>query len=409
MGRAGIEMNRDIADTQAMVLAALRDTSTSQAAPNPLLEEVATCNDAAITRLGNVGKALKKYVSQVALQHPDLLELTKEKDWDAFSRDVMQAITMPDSSDPGGVLAAVQARLNDYKSILRLLATPKPRLLRDPLQRNDVREEKKHAKHIGLKQVYMLGENGFYGKPDNFKLFVRNSDAHVAELSGLETQQKVFLDHSLPEVAHAVNKRIKALNDMRVTSYLGFHRLKPTDAAIIAARMHEIRWHELHFLTVPFKSFEGRYWAEPEPRKEDKEDMKRLLVTKDKKGASADAVAFSYQPRLYQLAKFPELPRKVTEIISIVESFPELNGCPVFDYYWVLMPSININHPYFRTKDGWKVYVRSSPWCNPELKSFTDEYEAALALDEMLIADGYFNPIILGEREGMCYFLCEME
>ncbi len=162
---------------------------------------------------------------------------------------------------------------------------------------------------------------------------------------------------------------------------------------------------------MPFSFFETNYWAEMVDKAVDtkeKEELKKLLVMKDKKLAFADSVSFSYQPRLYPLAKFGNMPKDVTEVITKVESMPELNGCPAFDYYWVLMPSININHPFFRHKDGWRVRARrqeSGGWTDLELKTYSDEYEAALALDQTLLCDGYFVPVVLGERDGKCFFL----
>jgi len=394
MGRMTSELQKEISTTQDKVLSSFADVG----------KPVDQMNDQIIKTLAEfddktaAGKVLRRFAALVSPRHPDVVEYTKFPEWNDFSRE-----TQPVDADK---LDKV------YKPIVRNMAHIKPRLVDDPLKRSDFREAKRQVKHVSMKQVYMMGENGFYGKPDNFEMCVRNSKNYVDEIASLKVQQEVFVSHGMNEVANTVKKRIASLEEMRDECYLGFHRLKPSDAAVISARQHGLKWHELHFLTVPFKYFELSYWsgsvADRKEEERNKDELKKLLVMKDKKLAFVDSVAFTYQPRLYPLAKFGIMPKEVTEVITKVESMPELNGCPVFDYYWVLMPSININHPYFRQKDGWKVRVRrqeAGGWTDLELKSYTDEYDAAFALDQTLMCDGYFAPVVLGERDGKCYFL----
>lgn len=405
--KIGQDTRKVINETQEMVIAAVCDTKAASPSPkNPLVEVISSTSDDKLTWLGDSVSILRNYANAVSLAgyelHPDSIS-TLPEGWREFTTGLQESIKDGKSC----------IDVNNYKPVLRALSCLKPRLVKDSLKRDEVRGTKNQIKHLGLKQVYMLGENGFYGKPDNFQMYVRNSKAYQHEIDNLKKQQKVFNEHNMPEVSHAVKKRIKSFEEMTAEQYLGFHRIKPTDAAIILARMHGLKWHELHFLTVPFKYFESAYWTEPVERKDEdksKDEMKRLLVMKDRRLAFIDTVAFTYQPRLYPIAKFNGIPKGVSDIISAVEVFSELNECPVFDYYWVLMPSININHPYFRHKDGWKVYARKQDaigWSDLELKSFTNEYDAALALDTTLACDGYFSPIVLGEREGKCFFLCQ--
>lgn len=410
MGRITNDLRKTISDTQDKVLSALAAKGEPiTTASEPVIGVLAACDEAkAEARFGAAGKSLRRFATTVATRHPDVAELAKMPAWGEFAKDVDQAVN-------GSVEdAGLKDRLvKDYKAIVRGLACVKPRMVDDPLKRSDARDVKRQIKHVGMKQVYMLGENGFYGKPDNFDMYVRGSTSYLEEIGKLKTQQEVFVAHGMSEVSHTVAKRMKTLEEMRDDCHLGFHRIKPSDAAVIAARMHGLKWHELHFLTVPFGFFDTNYWPEvvADKKEEDKskDDLKRLLVMKDKKLAFVDSVAFTYQPRLYPLAKFGNLPKAVAEVITKVESMPELNGCPVFDYYWVLVPSININHPYFRHKDGWKVRARRQDvvgWTDLEMKSYTDEYDAALALDQTLVCDGYFMPVVLGERDGKCHFLC---
>lgn len=398
MAKIGQETRNVINTTHEMTIASLCDTKEAVPSPNNILVEViSSVSDDKLSWLGESAGLLRKYANSVSKSgrelHPDSCNLPTG--WKTFAENLEKSIR------EGKPCVDV----NDYKPILKALSCLKPRLVKDPTQRNEIRNIKNQIKNLSLKQAYMLGENGFYGKPDNFQMYVRNSKLYKNEIENLEKQQKVFVERNMPEVAHSIKKRIDSFGEMPNNQYLGFHRIKPTDAAIILARMHGLKWHELHFLTIPFKYFDSSYWGEPTDKAEDKnkDDIKRLLVMKDRRLAFIDTIAFTYQPRLYPLTKFLDMPKDVSDIISATESFSELNECPIFDYYWVLMPSININHPYFRHKDEWKINTREP---NVGLKSFTNEYDAALALDAAFIRDGYFSPIVLGEREGCCYFLC---
>lgn len=409
MARIGIDTRRVIGNTQEMVVAALCDVKPlTVLSKNQLFDEVYKCPDDKISRtLGKAGELIKSYTKS-SVNHPDALQLVLSKqEWRNFSQDVLDALD--DGADRLiGDSENLKRKVNDYKEIIRILLSPKPRFIEEK-RRNDLRAIKSVAKHINMKQAYMLGENSYYGKPDNFDMYVRNSKQTLKEIDHLKKKHDVFSRRGMTEVSHSVKKHIKLLEEVCAEQYLGFHRLNPVDAAMISARMHDIKWHEIHFLNIPFKFFENSYW--PEGKKEEeiiKDEMKRSLIMKDRKLAFAESVSFSYQPRLYPVNKFPNTPALVENIIGAIEKFEELDGCPVFDYYWVLVPSININHPYFRHKDGWSVYARkkiNSGWSDLELSHFTDEYEAALALDMALVCDGYFVPVVLGERDGKCYFV----
>lgn len=399
-------------ETQVMVLDALKKHSALPlTVHNKVIETMASdIEGKTLDRLGSVGKILKKYANRVTLRHPDMSAISNMENWDGFSRDVFQALAADDKE--------VTSKLeNNYKSLVRNFISPKPRFIENPDDRFSVRGEKNQTRHVNLKQVYMLGENGFYSKPDNFKLFTRHSDAHLDEIKKLDDQAKLFSSIQMNEVAHTVKKQIASLEEMQGMRYLGFHRMKPVDAAIISARVHGLKWHEVYFLHVPFNFFEEVYWISPTKKEEQNDyDMKRLLVMKDRKMAFLDAIAFSYQPRLYPLAHFSPPPDNVKNILLSVESMPELNGCPAFDYYWVLMPSININHPFFKHKNTWSVRVRGfdeqRPWNGDKTwvtETFSSEFEAAKALDKVLYEEGYFKPVVLGERDGKCYFLCVWE
>jgi hypothetical protein len=393
MGRITADKKQKMTEIQEEIRASLSVPLVPTAKYQNRLLDAIVKYEHSLPKMGNLGQVLTNLATRILVNHPDAPEVFQHSDWNEFENKAIAVLENP-SKD------AADQLVNVYKPLVRHISFLKPRL---DLARDNVRKEKNIARNVGMKLAYMLGENGFYGKADDFRMFSRNSEVHLNEVLSLQEQQKVFTSHNMPEVAHAVGNRIKLLQELHTESYLGFHRLSPLDASLVCARATDLKWHEQHFLTVPFKFFDQRYWHEvPEKKEEDrqKEDMKKLLVMKDHRTALMESTAFAYQPRLYPLGKFHETPSTTADIISRVENMQELGGCPVFDYYWVLVPSINVNHPHFRTKDTWRLLL------GEENIVCQDEYAAALALDIALVRDGYFMPVVLGERDGKCYFLC---
>lgn len=336
---------------------------------------------------GKEKEIIDTYLSEIDLQHPDRAAITQHEDWHKLEVE-LQALKESEFIPPGL-----------YKNLFRSMMSPKPRLLKDVEKRNQSRNLKNQIKHISLKQSYMRGENSFFGKPDNFDNYVRYNSCNEKEIEKLVKNQKIFTKKRMTELAASINKRIKDLQV--VDSFIGFKRINILDASIICAKMFGMKWHELNFITVPFNLFKTNYWISS-AKKDSKDEIKKLLIVKDRKSAYVDTTAFQYQPRLYPLSKF-EISKETQTLVENLDKISELNNKPGFDYYWILMPSIDINHPYFAFKDGWKINVRKGE--ELQLQTFTNEYEAAYALDKTLIKDEYFSPILLGEREGKCYFI----
>lgn len=404
MAKITQESEKIIKETQCLTLDMVRTNKNEvHQEPDRILESLCELPEDKLTALGDVGKILGRFVKTANIRHPEMLNLTKTEPWVKLSRDVSSVLN--GNSDD-------KERLNtEHKQFVRQLASVKPRFISDPMARLNIRNANKlmpsSMRSVGMKGVYVLGENCYYGKPSNFLSFVRFSNHNKAEIAALEEQSKVFASHTMPEVTHAVSKRIKSIQELHNEEYLGFQRIKPTDAAMVLARHHGLRWHDSHFVTVPLKFFDKPFWGDvtssdktDEQRQID--EMKKMVVFKDKKLASFDTVAFQYQPRFYPMtAMKTPMPERTREILDLVEKLPDAGGNPIFDYLWVLTPSINVNHQVFKTKDGFAVRDQ-----NLNLVSFKEEWEAAYALDMALIKHNYFCPVVLGDRDGLTYFVC---
>ena len=86
-------------------------------------------------------------------------------------------------------------------------------------------------------------------------------------------------------------------------------------------------------------------------------------------------------------------PVGVLKTIQLLEQFPEANNRPIFDHYGIIVPSIQYNHESFYDLNGMIVRHGSID-------------ESGKALDRMLIKEKYFYPIVVGEKDGKCFFIC---
>lgn len=86
---------------------------------------------------------------------------------------------------------------------------------------------------------------------------------------------------------------------------------------------------------------------------------------------------FEYEPKIYPIHLLKNFISKQTKnIINILEKFPSANFKPIFDSFHVLVPSLNINK---------QIYDKN--------------------VDYYLIQNKIYSPILIGERNNICYFI----
>jgi hypothetical protein len=85
------------------------------------------------------------------------------------------------------------------------------------------------------------------------------------------------------------------------------------------------------------------------------------------------------------------------ELVDHLDSFPDMNGKSLFDNLIVLVPSVKL-HDYNGT-----YFIRD---LKGNILGFDRQEDAAAFLDKGLIESGLVHPVLLGERDSMCYFIC---
>jgi hypothetical protein len=408
-----------ISEIQEATIVALQKQQSCSFQRDRAIEALHECSrDRLKNCLGDVGERLSRYIDKINIEHPDVNGIATNPQWGEFSKELDYAISLCQTQrdeNLGGFaslkqelfsiedkLETVKTKLgNDYKNVLRQISFVQPRLIKNPQERHLAREVKKSAstQQVSLIKNYASGENYFHDKPDDMRSLVRFVNDET-QIHALNEKIKTFSHHKMNEVCRTLEKRINLIKEFNKENYCGFHKIKTSDAAILLAKMHGFRLNDYNQLIVPYRFFDGCYfWANKET---DLEEQKKGIILKEKRvlaETTKPVSGFSYQARLYLVSAFDDIPERTRKILGLVECLPDLGNNPAFDYYWVLVPSINVNHPMVKKDNKWKIYVDS------EERLFDDEHSVANKLDRMMIEKGIFTPMILGERDGSCYFI----
>ncbi len=281
----------------------------------------------------------------------------------------------------------------------------RPRFFRSQEMRDRARKYKSVCQ-VGMRGLYILGENGYSNFPENINPFLRHSTYEPQQYEKYQKFLKAFNDLGLTEMKAVVNRIIKRMGDSdRGNCWLGFHRVKPDEAAATLARFHNLEWNDIFNITHNFRSFpEFTVKNDPEQEKIDNENQimsESLFVAKAKKvKKDFKFMNLSYEPRMYPLHEFNRIPEKTQEIVELVEKMPELGNRPGFDYLWVLVPGFNLNHPSIKHQDGvYRIMI------DGKVLESKDEIYVANKLDKELIHQKALMPCLMGERDGKCYLL----
>lgn len=407
------EMKGVVIETQDMILKGFSQEIFKARMPAWIgaMQQIASAPDDLLNDcLGGTGKRLKQFAAKANLEHPDL-ELFFDSigsvgDLYQTAADIIiQARLEKETSEKVKNEEAKLLAKGNFSQIIRKLHQPRTRLLSSEKDRLEQRKAKKQITAVNLKAALSGGENSFFGRPDNFKRFTHRSQYYNTEMKELLVRLECFQSHGMPEMAHVFSKRMRGLEES-ISETCGFYKLKPDEASVCLARLHGFRWTESGSVVASSKFFDGvEFWPEGSLETGDDpqiEHIKRTLILQTKFVPSNTSVLmFNYQPRMYPLSHFPlEMPNKTKMILENAEKFCSLGNHPFFDYFWVLVPTVSVSHPALqKSKDQWMLRI------NGANHVFYSAEEATVALDKILVSKGCVVPVIIGERDGSCYFL----
>lgn len=314
--------------------------------------------------LGNFGLRLHDFASCVDLTHPDVGQTVIFKD--GYSELFSQLLKLVDIAKKNNLTRPikdlVKCSLGDLPQEFKFIDTPirnqrYVRLLPDRRQRDYVRSTKSKCP-IDLRLFYMKGVSAWDGLPNDFSMYIRGNNTFREEIAKAERKAERYRSMGCKELYEKINDSISQFKDVMEDTYYGFHRLSMTSAAVILAKIHNFKYDAVaKKVQVPLKD-----------------------IVNDEKGPQfAD-----YAARAYPIKSFKtSTPEKVLETIERLESFEDAGGKSIFDHYVVIVPSILL----------------------PEKIAFNYNEDVETKLDVTLVEKELVTPILVGEKDGLCYFI----
>lgn len=339
---------------------------------------------------GESGSHLRNFLSEMDLQHPDLRD-NLERIFARCSPEVFGSLV-------GLVKLATESGRKDLIgdfSLLDLIPVDVHRhavydsyirCLKSAEVRAEYRKNKK-SQAVDMSSFAKKGEEIWGIQPSSFDSLTRYEKPYANEIELAKKRAKRFFDLGCVSMANEIAKSVDVFEAQIHDSYLGFNRMTFNSALVILAKWHEYQLTSPHVLSAwPLdRNYKvvvpGRYFA-------DFDFFER---------ADENSLCWNYSPRIYPLADLEPLTPDMKEIIGMCESHSEYGGKPLFDHYVVMLPGVD--YPPLREK----AYSFRSD--TGTIASFENYDAARHALDRTLLHAGAFSGVVMGERDGKCYFV----
>ena len=403
-------ISRKVMDVQNEFLKRLHSNSTTnqpQTAPMALRLIHETNSSLMEFAFDSFGKILDKFIKSLDLDHPDIGFVFDGSfaDGTDFSKRIIEFISLAqyaydnDLKHIFPILGKLFVKESFDKNILKKMDTTNynkchVRLIRDPSEREEIRITKK-MQIIDLQNVYKKGNEFWTTQPDCFTNFLRFDFAYCHEISKAEKKMRRYQELECITLAAEIGKSIQTFRDNMEQAYYGFNRITMTNVAIILAKF-------LGYTFVPSQHINcGGFVNTIDPKiYVDKSffencnfDPTSAFLLESTSSAYSN-IKYAYEPKVYPFSELKSIaPESVMEIISTLDNFPDANGKPIFDHYGIIVPSIQYKLNYINDE------------CNM-IQNFSNSIDSSKALDKILIKGKHIHPIIIGEKDGKCFFIC---
>lgn len=356
--------------------------------------------------LGDVGCKLKKFILQADLSHPELVNvfdgiLADNQDFSLHCRELLSLASYAKQDNMLLVLPFFNQFLyKEHKTAIRKIEIPSVnrvnvRFLKDKEEREQIRCSKK-MQVIDLQGIYKKGKSFWDSQPNNFSRFLRFDTGYQEELKKAEKKAKRYEELGCQSLAEEVHKTMDLFREHTECNYFGFNRITMTTASVILAKSLGYAYVEDNSgdkIVADRKMF---FNFNPEPVIEYNPYVSMMIgltVFGDK-----PQIPYDYEPRVYPYYEFASIASKETQkIISHLESFPDVGNKPIFDHFGLIVPSVN----FPKKESGDFTFLNKSGI----LHIRETREEAVKDLDKIMIENRDVYPIIIGEKDGKCYFI----
>lgn len=345
---------------------------------HPLLRDAVNYDDKLMQMaLGSFGTKLKRFANLVDLEHPDVSRVLDG----LFTEDNPTAQRMYEflkvakyCSDQHLEVAAralSRAAMTGASCFNKRLEDPRKNLLNVRLLKspNDVAHARacKMAKAIEFNHGSTKADFGWQEVPSEFSMYYYFNSKFDNEIKKLEERGAVYEQLDYSRAAQQIRSSIESLKRSVDEGYLGFYRVTIMTAALIAAKMHGFSCVPGDGIKIPAVEFGSEELFDDMP---------------------INGVRLRYEPWVYPLSSFADTPKSIKDFIAYLDKHPQLNGKPAFDHYMVMLPSVALDSSIMQS------------FCFS--KFITTPYDA----HRIFIKEKASLPIILGEHDNKCYFLC---
>jgi hypothetical protein len=372
-----------------------------------LFNELIRCDEEVVKLgLGDIGLKLKNFISQVDLTHPEISNvfdglLANDQ---AFSKSCRELLALACHARHDNLVFVApylnQFLYKEYNSLIKKIDTPyinriNVRFLKDVEEREQIRCSKK-MQIIDLQGIYKKGKSFWDSQPSNFSRFLRFDTSYKDELKNAEKKAKRYEELGCTSLAEEVNKTIELFREHAECNYFGFNRITMTKASIVLAKSLGFSYIENYnqdnivINKKIFYNFNPEFGIENNP----------YLSIATGKLSVPDVLqdSYNYEPRVYPYHEFIDIASDETKsIIFHLENFPEVDNKPIFDHFAVIVPGVEFP---LRNSQSFSFLNKSGI-----LNEFKTREEALKNLDLNLIKNKDICPIIIGEKDGKCYFI----
>jgi hypothetical protein len=264
------------------------------------------------------------------------------------------------------------------------------RLVSDENKRNKLRFNKK-VQGISLSSLLLKGSGEWEVIDSDFVFFHINGNRYDKYLSKAKSKADAYDKLGCQFLGDEVRKNSKSFEKLYGFTNHGFRRITMTLAAAILSKTHSYKRQLGDESTPVINVFKSKSFLE------NLNDVVNLCCRQvASNGGVLDynllkplsysdselSMVCEYNPRSYPLHDFwPMASQKLKNMIKILESHPATGGRAIFDSYRVITPSFLLKFP------------GSHAQLSKKLTDFV------LTISEII------NPIILGEKNGKCYFV----
>lgn len=345
------------------------------------------------TALGKIGKKLIEFINSVDLDHPDLPCVINGifRDDTNFRQQVQDVLDLADKCKHLSSIAPNFHKLIERNKFSKAFLHNKFGIRLYKSKKNqDIIRKKQKMQTVDLKAVCKNGNEVWNSQPTSFKVYNRHSMPYLKEIKSSEEKIYKYADLGCNSIVDKITEQVKQLKINLSYRYCGFNRVTMTTASAILARMHgyklrtawDIHDNQVVSIIIPSNLL---YNLVP-----DDSDLPAIFIPHCLDGS------YHYEVRAYPVHQIPA-PESMLELVDHLDNFPDMNGKSLFDNLIVLVPSVRL-HDYNGT-----YFIRD---LKGNTLGFDRQEAAATFLDKTLIENSLVQPVLLGERDSICYFIC---